>query len=92
MRKALRAAAASDPDYYLLLNDHTIISPEALEALLEIYGANNQRRITVAAICDPKTGKATYGCWNRLNGFRDRPGGLVPPDSIVRNCETLNAN
>lgn len=85
MRLAWRAAAASDPDYYLLLNDDTHLKPTALVSLLEIVRDPDQEIIAVAAICDPITGMASYG------GKRRRTG-LVPLSGKPELCDTLNAN
>jgi GT2 family glycosyltransferase len=85
MRKAWREAAATDPDFYLLLNDDTLLLPGALRTLVEIVGLPASRIIAVAAIRDPETGKATYG------GIR-RKSGLVAASGQPEICDTFNAN
>lgn len=85
MRMAWREAAATDPDYYLLLNDDTHLDDGALSALLKIVGGPGRRTIAVAAICDPTTGLPTYG------GMR-RKTGLVPVNGVPEICDTFNAN
>jgi len=85
MRKAWREAAASDPDHYFLLNDDTLLLPEALRALLETAGTPESRIIAVAAIRDPETGEASYG------GIRGKSG-MLPPTGRPEVCDTLNAN
>lgn len=85
MRKAWAEAAKSDPDFYLLLNDDTLLLPDALRALLDLVGTPDKRIIAVAAIRDPKTGQATYG------GIRKKSG-LVPASGEPETCDTFNAN
>lgn len=85
MRKAWKEAAASDPDYYLLLNDDTLLYPDALRDLLEITSEPDNRIIAVAAIRDPQTGKATYG------GIRGKAD-LVAASGQNEICDTFNAN
>jgi GT2 family glycosyltransferase len=85
MRVAWSYAAADHPDYYLMVNDDTLLNPDALAALLTIAPDPNERVIAVAAICDPMTGEATYG--GQLHG-----SGLIVPDGVVHPCDTLNGN
>ena len=85
MRTAWTHAAKKNPDYYLLLNDDTLLYPEAIHSLLETCGGSDQRRIGVGAIKDPTTGEATYGCWNRESG-------LIKPNGSNQSCDTFNAN
>jgi len=85
MRLAWRTAAASDPDFYLLLNDDTHLYPEALAELLSITKSPDQEIIAVAAICHPETGIGTYG--GRL-----RKTGLVHTTGKPELCDTFNGN
>ena len=85
MRVAWSHAAEDDPDYYLMVNDDTLLNPDALDALLKIAPDPNAPVIAVAAICDPTTGEATYG--GQLHG-----SGLIAPDGVVHACDTLNGN
>jgi GT2 family glycosyltransferase len=85
MRVAWNAAAKHDPDYYLLLNDDTLLKEDAVTSLLSICARPDMRIIAVAAIADSATGETSYGCWNRKTG-------LVPPNGSVQTCDTFNAN
>lgn len=85
MRLAWAHAAEDDPDYYLMVNDDTLLNPDALDALLRIAPDPDAKVIAVAAICDPATGEATYG--GQLHG-----SGLIVPDGAVHACDTLNGN
>ena len=85
MRVAWHAAARSDPDYFLLLNDDTFLYADALAALLRTAGPPRARRIAVGAIADPRTGLVTYGGVRRVSG-------LFAPRGKAEPCDTFNAN
>lgn len=85
MRVAWKAAAAADPEFYLLANDDTLLDGNALEELLGLAPTADTRAIAVASIRDPESGVATYG------GVREREG-LVPPTGKVEECDTFNGN
>lgn len=85
MRVAWTHAAKDDPDYYLMVNDDTLLDPGALQVLLQLAPSPDDRVIAVAAIRDPETGQATYG------GQRDISG-LIEPDGRAHECDTLNGN
>jgi GT2 family glycosyltransferase len=85
MRVAWNAAAQQDPDYYLLLNDDTLLLEKALLELLGICGSPDNRILAIASIQDPETGTASYG------GVK-RPGGLAAPNGQLQDCQTFNAN
>lgn len=85
MRKAWRAAATTDPDYYLLVNDDTFLYPEAVQDLLAICPVPEATAIAVGAIRDPRTGQWVYGGNQSDNEFLE--GAHAP-----RVCRTMNAN
>lgn len=85
MRIAWSHAAATDPDYYLLLNDDTFIEPDAVSELLDLCESPEAQVIAVASIIDPKTGKISYG------GVA-RDIGLAKPTGQATSCITFNAN
>lgn len=85
MRKAWSAAAATDPDYYLLLNDDTVLFPQALHELLAICPTPETPVIAVGAIRDPATGQWVYG-----GNQSDYP--FVYGADEPRPCRTMNAN
>ena len=85
MRVAWDAAAAGDPDYYVLINDDTLLEPFALKEILAAAPTPETRRIVVGAIRDPESGEASYGGWSRFTG-------LIPPTGRWQDCETFNAN
>ena len=87
MRKAWAHAAIADPDFYLLVNDDTMVERDALLELLKIVPAPDARKIGVGAIQDPTTGFATYGGRRGANGII-----LVDPTGQPELCATFNAN
>lgn len=85
MRMAWKHAAQKDPDYYLLLNDDTLLGNTAVDTLMQIAGLPEALTIAVAAIRDPETGAHTYG------GIRDSDS-RIPVSGKLEACETFNAN
>jgi len=85
MRKAWSAAAATDPDYYLLVNDDTVLFPQAVTELLAICPTPQTLVIAVGAIRDPETGQWVYG--GSQSDYLFVQGAEEP-----RRCRTMNAN
>jgi GT2 family glycosyltransferase len=85
MRMAWRDAAISNPEFYLLANDDTLLEPNAVSSLLDLTPTPNTLVIAVAAICDDNTGQASYG------GIRKNKG-LVAPSGRPEPCDTFNGN
>jgi GT2 family glycosyltransferase len=85
MRKAWETAADTDPDYYLLVNDDTLLLPDAVGQLLSICPTPNERVIAVGAVRNPKSGDWAYGGLQSDHPFVD---GAKQP----RICRTMNAN
>lgn len=85
MRMAWELAAKKDPDYYLLLNDDTLLGVLAVDTLIKIAGPPESLVIAVAAISDPVSRAHTYG------GIRDSDS-RVPATGRPESCETFNAN
>lgn len=86
MRRAWAEAVRSDPDYFWLVNDDTIMSPGCLAELMTLVGGPESRRIAIGAVEDPETGHLVYGGWRRRG--RERVVPLGEPER----CETMNAN
>ncbi len=86
MRAAWMEAVATDPDYYWLVNDDTVMLAGALRSLQELVGEPESWAIGVGAVEEPETGRPVYGGW-RCRG-RER----VVPSGDPERCETMNAN
>jgi GT2 family glycosyltransferase len=96
MRKAFVQAVKSDPDFYLWLNDDTLLYADALSRLLACHSVlvaqGENRPIIVGATQDPETREATYGGVKRSGGWHPLDHRLVLPTSIPQQCETFNGN
>lgn len=87
MRTAWAWAAESDPDYYLLVNDDTMLISTTLIELLKLAPKPTSGVIAVGAIQDSATGEAAYGGRRGANGSQ-----LVEPSGRAETCATFNAN
>lgn len=85
MRVAWAEAAKIDPDYFLLVNDDTVLYPDAVESLITIVGPPDSHTLAVGAIRHPSSGSWTYGGVDSDYPF-PMPGGAPRP------CRTLNMN
>lgn len=96
MRLAFAAALDRDYDYYLWLNDDTLLNPDALQVLLatsqEVLDRGHDRSIIVGSTCDPKTGTHTYGGFIRDSWWRPLRFISVAPGSKTQPCTTINGN
>lgn len=96
MRLAFAEAIKHDYDYYLWLNDDTVLYPNALNNLLDAIAglqAKDEHRVIVAgSTCDPKTKALTYGGVVRRSRWRPLKFDLVEPGEDVKRCDTLNGN
>lgn len=93
MRLAWKHAAEEDPDYYLWLNDDTMLLPGCVETLLRVYrSAGSAASIVIGSCRDAASGEHTYG-GVRVPGHHPAKGTLVKPDpETVLNCDTFNGN
>jgi GT2 family glycosyltransferase len=95
MRLAFAAAMKSDFDFYLWVNDDTLLFQHAIVRLLETYQsvrAENGDAIVIGSICDPASGKLSYG--GKVLGGRLRPlkYSAVPPSDFPQRCDIANGN
>jgi GT2 family glycosyltransferase len=96
MRLAFAEAIKSDYDYYLWLNDDTMLYPTALNTLLttskNLIKQGHEQAVLVGSTQDPITGVLSYGgvinaCWWHPLKFR-----LVEPGEEAKPCLTINGN
>lgn len=84
---AWEIAKKDSPDYYLWLNDDTLLYKNSITRLLSVAHENNDNVIVVGSTCD-NNGNISYG--GRLDS-RKHP--LIMPDSqITKRCKTFNGN
>ena len=96
MRLAFEVAITHRFDFYLWINDDTMIHLDAVMRLLNCTRTASdcgRAGIVVGSIADPKTGALTYGGvirpkpWKRTHFQRVRPDATRPVE-----CETMNGN
>ena len=96
MRMAFDAAVKDDPDYYLWLNDDTLLDPDAVSALLATYRRlaelGGDRAIVTGSTRDPDTGKHTYGGVVRSNWWHPFQYRLLEPAQEAQRCDTMCGN
>lgn len=96
MRLAFETAMKADPDYYLWLNDDTILDPHALKTLLETshrLTAETEKPVLVAASTrDPQTGQLTYGGMIRRRWWRPLNLDPLMPTNEPQPCLTICGN
>ena len=91
MRLAWKCALPLQPDFFLWLNDDTILRPGAIAALLSAYcRASEPRTLIVGRTIDPVSGEVTYGGYKRIPGLsRLRFRHLTESET---DCDTMNGN
>lgn len=97
MRSAFAAAQIEDPDYYLWLNDDTVLYPHALNTLLnvstQLASQGRDKAIVVGSTLDPETNTPSYGglkqtyWWHPLKFHH-----IYPDSSQPQLCDTLHGN
>lgn len=96
MRFAFREAMKDDPDYYLWLNDDTVLDPEALNVLLttssELMEKGEKKAIVAGSTCDPETGDFTYGGMVQSRWWHPIYLRAVEPNDKPQPCDTMNGN
>ncbi|MFM2315662.1 MAG: hypothetical protein RLZZ04_4940, partial [Cyanobacteriota bacterium] len=89
-------AIKDDYDYYIWLNDDTLLDPGAFNALLNIHRElvqqGNAKAIVVGSTQDPITGKPTYGgAVKSKNWYSNKLEFLAPSDEL-QECDTMYGN
>jgi GT2 family glycosyltransferase len=94
MYRAFEYALSLKYDFYIWLNDDTLLKSEALVCLLnceEMYGKNNPV-IVVGSTVDPDSGALTYGGVTRKSNLRPTTFQKVIPKSEARHCDSMTGN
>jgi GT2 family glycosyltransferase len=96
MQVAFNEAMKGNYDYYLWLNDDTILFQNAIQMLLETAHELRQKEakagIIVGSTRDPKTGQCTYGGIVRQSRWRPLAYRLLEPSGKSQQCHTMNGN
>lgn len=91
MAKAEALAAATDPDYYLWLNDDTFLYPGALDSMLAV-SRGWPSAVIVAATRDPQTGLLSYGGRRRVSAWHPQRLEKLPVSDSLQFADTFNGN
>lgn len=96
MRLAFAEALKENYDYYLWLNDDTILDPNALSKLLathhDLIKKGYSKSIIVGSTRDAATGKPTYGGAMRSKRWYSNKYEFVQPSQELQECETMYGN
>ena len=84
MRTAWEDALKKDADFYLWLNDDTVLHPFAVSHLLEASLRMEHAAVICGSTCHPGTDEWTYG--------GTAGGKPVIPDGTLRECELCHGN
>lgn len=96
MRLAFGSALKKRHDFYLWLNDDTMLNENALINLFDTYfSLYEQIRkdvVVVGSVCDSKTLKITYGGMHRVSWWRPLYYELIQPSQVPKECELFKGN
>lgn len=96
MHQAFEIAGKSDPDFYVWLNDDTMLQPDALARLLaterELRTASGQAVVVVGSTVDEATGLLTYGGSRRLSALKRMRFARIQPSDKAQQCDAMNGN
>jgi GT2 family glycosyltransferase len=95
MHKAFELALQrGDCDYFLWLNDDTMLRPDALARLLEcaLTQGSKQPVIVVGSTIDEASGKLTYGGEARTSVFKPLSFQRIVPGDQPQRCDSMTGN
>jgi GT2 family glycosyltransferase len=96
MRRVFGEALKLDYDFYLFLNDDTILDSYAVDTLVRTYDELQvvwpKVGMVVGTTYDPETRKATYGGLRRASWWRPLRLDLVVPGPLPIPCDSMNTN
>jgi len=96
MRVAFAAAIEQGFDYYLWLNDDTLLYPAAIQSLItasiDLGIKRGKSVIIVGSTQDPTDSQLTYGGVIRPNKWKTLSFKLITPKDVPVECETMNGN
>lgn len=96
MRLAFAEAMQKGYEYYLWLNDDTLIESDVIERLLAIHRDLSERdrpnSIVVGSTKDPQTGKPTYGGSIKSKRWYSNKFEFLEPSGVLQECDTMYGN
>lgn len=91
MRYTWKKALETKPDYYLLLNDDTLLFKNALSVLLNLSLQIKKPSIFIGSTVDESTGKTSYG-GSKLTSKTFWKSSKIEASSALSQCDFANAN
>ena len=91
MRNSWREAQKITPDYYLLLNDDTLLKEKVIKNLIYTERKGVNTGISIGVTADADTGEISYGGWKLTSKFRFQYS-LVYDEEQILPCDLGNAN
>jgi GT2 family glycosyltransferase len=96
MHLAFGAAMQQAYDYYLWLNDDTLLVADAISILLQTHSRLAQQgdasAIVAGSVQDPRNGRLTYGGRRRPQRWFSRKFEPVLPSQEPQRCDTMQGN
>jgi GT2 family glycosyltransferase len=96
MRMAFGKALQGDYDYYIWLNDDTLLDPGAFSSLLNIHHKlvkqGHAEAIVVGSTKDPSTGNPTYGGAVKSKRWYSNKLEFLEPSDELQQCDTMYGN
>lgn len=96
MHRAFELAMQTGYDYYLWLNDDTLLQPDAVSRMLachaDLHARHGKPSIVVGSTVDEHTGKLTYGGERRVSWWRRTTFVRVEPTEDAQRCDSMNGN
>lgn len=92
MHRAFAYAIAHRYDFYIWLNDDTILYDDALVRMYELTQQVPEKSILIGSLVDPDSGELTYGGLRRKNKLRKLKFSTIPPSDQLVECDTMNGN
>ena len=96
MYEAFEIAKQSNPDFYVWLNDDTMLQTDALARLVAIHRqlrvAGEKPVVVVGSTVDESSGVLTYGGCARLSGLKRMRFTRIQPTDAAQRCDAMNGN
>ncbi len=96
MRLAFSYALQDSFDYYLWLNDDTVLFPNTINSLIECEKSSHKETgspsIVIGSTCDHTKQRTTYGGLNQASAWQKTKFKIVHSADEVQSCDTMNGN
>lgn len=93
MNRVFESAMQEGSPAYLWLNDDTMLEPDAITQILAAYNSAEEEVMVVGAVCDPDSGRLTYGGNRRVDPIlRPFLCERVEPSGTPQDVDVVNGN